>query len=124
MIELESIFFQILQPHKHLLNQMSKEDIENLSLGINEFIMKRDEEVYDFSKHDLLFGEVFAYNLNELQIHEGTEWLDVDFFDFSSCVGAGINMTLKQMIEGQGFQIFECNGNDVITWDSGISLDE
>jgi hypothetical protein len=123
MINFENALYQMVQKHINLFNSLSREDIENLALGINGFIITKEEDTYDFSQEILLFGESIATILNELEVHD-EEWLDVDFFDFSSCVGAGINSTLKDLFESEDFTILEANGHEVISWDSGIRLDE
>lgn len=101
---------------------MSVEELETLTIGMNGVVLHHEGETFNFIDDDVLFSENYALTLNQLKVHDFEDWLDVDYIGLSSCVGGGIDATLKEMFAMQNCELLDAKGNDSTTFESQIII--
>jgi len=118
--ELLIMLCKVLKPHQETLTNCDFDELQQMVVGMNGVILENGRYRFDFIEDDMLFPSAFAEVLIRLDVHEGREWLDIDFHDLASCVGGGIDSALKGLFSAEGYNTIESNGENAQTWDSFI----
>lgn len=119
----DGLIFRILRRLRPQLLEATQSEIESLVMGVNTVILTRGKNVIDFTKNDMVFPYAFSTGLNNLSLGE-KQWFDVDYYELASVDGVGIDSTMKELFEVEGYTVKDANGDDIGCWSSIFSFEE